>query len=82
VIIFAKASGISVHTIIPIWPKAGSPAHRVIVIGTVGKTRRLTMEAGIAIHNADGSYANTAAQILDGRHLRPSPHQSKVTSGD
>jgi tRNA1(Val) A37 N6-methylase TrmN6 len=77
VIVAADTSGITAHTILPIWPKPGAPAHRVIVIGSIGKARRLTMEAGITVHNPDGSYSAAAKYILEGQFIHPTPHQTQ-----
>ena len=77
-IVAANVSGINVHTIIPIWPKVGAQAHRVIIIGNTGKARRLVMEAGVTVHNSDGSYTAAVARILDGRFLEETADQSRM----
>ena len=56
--------------ILPIQPKAGSDANRVIVQGRKGKRAPARLLAPLVLHEADGRYAAVAQHLLrDGGSL-------------
>ena len=52
--------------ILPLWPKAGRPAKRVLVQAVKGSRAALTLSAGLVLHEADGRFTPTAEAILRG----------------
>ncbi len=50
--------------IIPLWPKAGRDARRVIVRGIKGRKTPATLRAGIILHEDDGEYTSDANKVL------------------
>jgi len=52
--------------IIPLWPKAGDPASRIIVRARKGLKTPLKMTSGLVLHTADGSYSEAADRVLRG----------------
>lgn len=50
--------------IIPLYPRAGQPAKRVIVRAKKDSHASAVIHAGIILHNADGSYTEAAEKIL------------------
>lgn len=50
--------------VMPLWPKAGVAAKRVLLKATRGSRARLTLHPGITLHNSDGSYTELADAIL------------------
>lgn len=60
-----KVGGIAV---IPLWPKAGRPAKRLILRARKGVAAPLELTAGMVLHAADGAYTPAADAIL--RHAR------------
>lgn len=50
--------------IIPIAPKAGEAAKRVIVRAVIGRKTPLQLQAPFVLHNADGSYTDAAQAVL------------------
>ncbi len=50
--------------VLPLWPKAGRPAKRVIVRARKGVATPLRLGTGLILHAADGSYTAAAAAIL------------------
>ncbi len=58
--------------IIPLWPRAGEPAKRIIVQARKGSRAPLALRPGLVLHEADGSYTPEADAILrDGASLAP-----------
>ena len=56
--------------ILPLWPKAGKPAKRVILRARKGIKTGATMLAGLVLHEADGKYTAAAEAVLrDGQAL-------------
>lgn len=53
--------------IIPLWPRAGDNAKRVIIRAIKNRKSPAVFHAGIPLHNADGSYTPEADDILRGR---------------
>jgi len=59
-------------TVFPLWPKDGEIASRVIVRARKAIKTPMQLMNGLTLHNADGSYSETADQVLRGEalHLR------------
>jgi tRNA1(Val) A37 N6-methylase TrmN6 len=57
--------------ILPLQPREGAPAHRIIVQGRKGSRAPLTLLAGFVLHGEDGAFTPQAQAILrDGAALR------------
>lgn len=56
-------------TILPLWPKAGQPAGRVVVQAIKGSRAPTRLLPGLVLHAADGRYTPQAEAIL--RHAAP-----------
>lgn len=52
--------------IIPLWPRAGETAKRVIIRALKNRKTPAKIHAGLVLHNIDGSYTGQADQILRG----------------
>lgn len=52
--------------ILPLWPKAGRPAGRVLVRARKGSRARLRLLSGLVLHRPDGTYTEDAESILRG----------------
>jgi tRNA1(Val) A37 N6-methylase TrmN6 len=52
--------------IVPLWPRHGMAAKRVIVRAVLGSRAAVTLQAGLALHGDDNGYTETAAAILRG----------------
>jgi tRNA1(Val) A37 N6-methylase TrmN6 len=52
--------------ILPLWPKAGRPAKRVLVQAVKGSRAALTLSPGLVLHEADGRFSAAADAILRG----------------
>lgn len=52
--------------IIPLWPRAGEEAKRVIVRAVKDRKTPARLHGGVILHNADGSYTDAAESILRG----------------
>lgn len=50
--------------LLPLWPKAGAPAKRILVRATKGAKAPVTLLPGIVLHRLDGSYTEAADAIL------------------
>ena len=50
--------------VLPLWPKAGRPAKRVIIRARKGIASPLTLSAGLVLHEEDGRYTKEAEDIL------------------
>lgn len=51
-------------TVIPLWPKAGEPAHRVLVRCRKGDGSPFVLQAGLILHEASGAFTPVAEKIL------------------
>lgn len=59
-------------TIIPLWPKAGIAAKRVVVRARKGVRSPATIDPGLVLHEADGRYTAAAEAVLrDAAALAP-----------
>lgn len=64
-----RAGGI---VVVPLWPKAGTAAKRVIVRARTDVATPLVLTAGLVLHRSDGSYTQAAERILrEGAALEP-----------
>jgi tRNA1(Val) A37 N6-methylase TrmN6 len=52
--------------VIPLWPRAGEPAKRLILRASIGANTPLRLEQGIVLHGPDGSPTAEAELILRG----------------
>jgi tRNA1(Val) A37 N6-methylase TrmN6 len=52
--------------VLPLWPKTGKAAKRVIVQGTRGSNAPVRLLSGMVLHGDDGHYTPTAEMILRG----------------
>jgi tRNA1(Val) A37 N6-methylase TrmN6 len=59
--LYRKAGEIQV---IPLWPKRGRPAKRVIVRARKGIASPLTLSAGMVLHEESGAYSKAADDVL------------------
>lgn len=50
--------------LIPLWPKAGQPARRVLVRARKGSRAPATLSSGLVLHQADGRYTAAAEAVL------------------
>lgn len=56
--------------LLPLWPRAGMPAKRVILLARKGSRAPFHLLSGLVLHEADGRYtAETEAILRDGRAL-------------
>ncbi|MGE4529322.1 MAG: tRNA1(Val) (adenine(37)-N6)-methyltransferase [Rhodospirillaceae bacterium] len=60
------ARGFGAAQAIPLWPKPGRAAKRVILRAEKGRRTPFALLPGLALHGADGSYTAAAARILRG----------------
>jgi len=65
-IILAMGKRFGAIEIIPLWPKAGEPAKRVIVRAYKHRKSPATIHAGITLHQENGDYTQDAENILRG----------------
>lgn len=54
--------------IVPLWPRAGQPARRVIVRTRKGRRTPAILHAGLTLHEADGGYTEAAHRLLREGH--------------
>jgi tRNA1(Val) A37 N6-methylase TrmN6 len=52
--------------LVPLWPRAGEAARRVIVRARLGGRSPARLSAGLVLHAADGSFTPAAEAILRG----------------
>lgn len=55
--------------VVPLWPKAGEAAKRVIVEARAGRRTPLRLHPGLVLHEPDGRYTGPADAILKGAAL-------------
>ena len=65
-IIQALGKSFGATEIIPLWPKAGKEARRVIIRTIKHRKSPSHIHPGLILHNDDGSYTNAAEKILRG----------------
>jgi len=65
-----RGRGMGEVRVLPLWPKSGRPASRVIVTARKGSRARLELLPGLVLHREDGKYTEAAEAILrHGTHL-------------
>lgn len=69
----AEAAGVGGLRVTPVWPKAGAPAHRVIVYGRVRRGGRFVLGPGLVLHDPDGAFTDVAEAVLRGDADLPPP---------
>ncbi len=57
-------AGIGSFTLLPLWPRVGAPARRMIVQGIRGGRSPCRLTAGLVLHGDDGRYTPSAERIL------------------
>lgn len=58
--------------VFPLWPKAGTPAKRLLVRAAKASKTPMVLSAGLVLHGPDGRYTPDAERILrDGEALTP-----------
>ena len=65
-IILALGKRFGAVEIIPLWPKAGENAKRVIIRAIKHRKSPATLHAGLVLHDEDGNYTDEAEKILRG----------------
>lgn len=60
----ALGAGFGAIDLLPLWPKEGRPAKRMLVRAVLGSRRALVLHAGLVLHGADGAYTSAAQAIL------------------
>lgn len=65
------AAGIGSLVLLPLWPRAGEAARRVIVQGVKGARAPCRLAAGLVLHRAGGGYTEAAERVL--RDAAPLP---------
>ncbi|MBI3513327.1 MAG: methyltransferase [Proteobacteria bacterium] len=69
-VLAALPEGFGGIAVVPLWPRAGAPAKRVIVAATKGSRAPVTLTAGLVLHRPDGGYTAEADTVLrDGAGL-------------
>lgn len=58
-------------TVLPLWPREGEPARRVLVRARKGRRGPARLLPGLVLHRSDGSYTEAAEAVLRG--ARPIP---------
>jgi tRNA1(Val) A37 N6-methylase TrmN6 len=57
--------------VLPLYPRGGAPAHRVLVQGTKGSRGPLTLLPGLVLHGAGDAFTSQAQAVLrDGAALK------------
>jgi tRNA1(Val) A37 N6-methylase TrmN6 len=51
--------------VLPLWPRAGEPAKRIIIRARKERYASLTLLPGLVLHNEDGSYTDAAKDVLE-----------------
>ena len=64
--IIQALAGCGSIVVIPIWPKANTPAKRIIVTALKGRKSPATLSPGLILHTEDDSYTAEADAILRG----------------
>lgn len=69
-IIQTLSSNLGGVTVLPLWPRKGEEAKRVILQVRKGVRSPARILPGLVIHKSDGSYTDAAASVLKGAPLR------------
>lgn len=62
--LLAALDGFGGIRVVPLWPKQGRAAKRVIVIATRGSKAPLSLEPGLVLHEPDGPFTPAATLVL------------------
>jgi tRNA1(Val) A37 N6-methylase TrmN6 len=65
-IILAMGKRFGAIEILPLWPKVGREAKRVIIRARKNRRSPARISAGLVLHNEDGGYTTEAEKILRG----------------
>jgi tRNA1(Val) A37 N6-methylase TrmN6 len=60
----ALPKGFGGIVVVPLWPRAGEPAKRVLVIAHKGSRAPLVLTAGLVLHRPDGGFTASADAVL------------------
>ncbi|MEJ0067868.1 MAG: methyltransferase [Pseudomonadota bacterium] len=60
----ALPKAVGAIAVVPLWPRAGAPAKRVIVAAIKGSRAPCTITAGLVLHRPDGGYTAEAEALL------------------
>jgi tRNA1(Val) A37 N6-methylase TrmN6 len=60
----ALPKSVGAIVVVPLWPRAGVPAKRVIVAAIKGSRAPCTITAGLVLHRPDGGYTAAAEALL------------------
>lgn len=63
-IMYALGKSFGASELIPLWPKHGQDAKRVIIRTIKHRKSPARIHSGLVLHNEDGTYTDTAEQIL------------------
>ncbi len=64
--------------IVPLWPRAGQAARRILIGARKGGKAPLELGAGLVLHRDDGTYTEAARRILeDGMALDAAMHETR-----
>ncbi|MDI9409421.1 MAG: methyltransferase [Candidatus Pacebacteria bacterium] len=72
-------AGFGAVEILPLLPRLGRPAKRIIVRGQMGATGRLELRPPLILHDGPSGYSAAAEAILQGGELRVTPTVLKPT---
>jgi tRNA1(Val) A37 N6-methylase TrmN6 len=61
-----RAAGCGSQRLLPLWPHAGEPAKRVLLLARKGGRGPGVVLPGLVLHNADGGYTPAADAVLRG----------------
>ena len=67
----ALAGRFGAVTLLPLHPRAGEPATRLVVTAICGSKAPLSLLSGMVLHEKDGTWTAAAAEILHGRKTLP-----------
>ncbi len=59
-----RGAGCGGVTLLPLWPHAGSPAKRVLLLARKGGRGPAAVRPGLVLHEADGAWTPAAAAVL------------------
>ena len=70
-IVAALAGRFGALTLLPLHPRAGEPASRLVVTAICGGKGPVSLLPGMALHEKDGAWTPAADDILNGRTALP-----------
>ena len=65
------AARIGSATLLPLWPRAGQPARRLLLAGRKGGRGPCRILPGLVLHEADGRFTEAAEAVLAARSPPP-----------